>query len=242
MSSAYKHTRYLDGQLVSGVLAVAALAGQFVSNKNLAAAAGVVSQHDAPAFELSTGRRCFALFRDVLNATEQTLDSMIRQEESGHLSPALVGDVVTARPLLEGEFEGTDFLVVSGAQALSTATPLRSPLTTVGGKLALMTGDQIEVTSVGRNLAGALTLAGTRVGDKVRSVTNLAGGDATASFESTITVAGQIQQSAASDLSAVSYLFVIETPNTLQEMVGRLAGFLEPEDAGNFRINVEFVA
>jgi hypothetical protein len=46
--------------------------------------------------------------------------------------------------------------------------------------------------------AGAVTLANTQVGDKVVSVTDLTGlTDASASFETTITVAGQIQQTGA---------------------------------------------
>jgi hypothetical protein len=51
--------------------------------------------------------------------------------------------------------------------------------------------------------AGACTLTGTKVGDKVIGILNLT--DAaigTSSFEATITVANQIQQSSASDLSA----------------------------------------
>jgi hypothetical protein len=47
--------------------------------------------------------------------------------------------------------------------------------------------------------AGPVTLAGTQTGDKVISVTDLSTpGDATAKFESIISVAGQIQQVTAS--------------------------------------------
>ena len=59
---------------------------------------------------------------------------------------------------------------------------------------------------VGRNGAGAVTLTGSLVGDKVSGIVNLASGpgqslDRTTSFEATITVANQIQQTSASDLS-----------------------------------------
>lgn len=64
----------------------------------------------------------------------------------------------------------------------------------------------------GRNGAGACTLTGAAVGDIVLRVTGLtegALGNAGASFESTITVVNQIQQSAAGDLSANNYLVLL---------------------------------
>lgn len=65
----------------------------------------------------------------------------------------------------------------------------------------------------GRNAAGAITLTGAKVGDKVVGVADVAAGSvsAAASFESTITVADQIQQSSASNLSAVKYLVILES-------------------------------
>lgn len=65
----------------------------------------------------------------------------------------------------------------------------------------------------GHNLAGACTLTGVKVGDVVLTVTGLAAGtvgDKSSSFESTITVADQIQQIAASDLSSNVYLAYIQ--------------------------------
>ena len=58
----------------------------------------------------------------------------------------------------------------------------------------------------GKNLAGACTLTGAKVGDIVLGVVSITdGGSAAASFETTITVADQIQQSAASDLSTKKF-------------------------------------
>lgn len=69
----------------------------------------------------------------------------------------------------------------------------------------------ITVASLGRNGAGALTLAGTRIGDKVVMAYNLTDlTDSAAGFEATITAAGQIQQSSATDLSAKKHLFQIQ--------------------------------
>lgn len=60
---------------------------------------------------------------------------------------------------------------------------------------------------LGRNGAGAVTCTGALVGDKVSRIVNLAAGpgsdlDRTLYFESTITVANQIQQTNAANLSA----------------------------------------
>lgn len=65
----------------------------------------------------------------------------------------------------------------------------------------------------GRNGAGAITLTGAAVGDKVLGVAGISTvGNAAASFETTITVVNQIQQSAAGDLSSNTYLVVLQTP------------------------------
>ena len=66
----------------------------------------------------------------------------------------------------------------------------------------------------GKNLAGACTLTGAKVGDKVTGVVNMTdGGDDSAKFEATITVVDQIQQSAAEDLSTkkFSVLLVVKS-------------------------------
>lgn len=68
-------------------------------------------------------------------------------------------------------------------------------------------------TVLGHNGAGAVVLAGTVVGDHVISATDLSAAppaDVTASFEGNITVAGQIQQSSASNLSTHAILFVVD--------------------------------
>lgn len=61
----------------------------------------------------------------------------------------------------------------------------------------------------GKNGAGACTLTGAKVGDLVQSVTGVAAGtvgNQASKFETTITVADQIQQSDAGNLSANIYL------------------------------------
>jgi hypothetical protein len=58
----------------------------------------------------------------------------------------------------------------------------------------------------GKNGAGACTLTGAKVGDVVAGVVCITDGDdQAASFETTITVADEIQQSSASNLSAKKY-------------------------------------
>jgi hypothetical protein len=69
-----------------------------------------------------------------------------------------------------------------------------------GPKLASTALTQLVCS--GNNGAGACTLTGAKVGDKVIGVINLTdAADVKASYESTITVADQIQQTSATDLS-----------------------------------------
>ena len=66
------------------------------------------------------------------------------------------------------------------------------------------------LTSLGKNGAGAVTLTGTKVGDEVLGVANITDHTNDASkFETTITVADQIQQSSATDLSAKTMTYLI---------------------------------
>ncbi len=68
----------------------------------------------------------------------------------------------------------------------------------------------LVTVQLGKNGAGALTLTGAAVGDKVIGVANLTTpGDLKASFETTITVVNQIQQSSATDLSAKQIQFML---------------------------------
>lgn len=72
--------------------------------------------------------------------------------------------------------------------------------------------------AAGRNAAGAITLTGATVGQRLvialGTITNSTASNAfiapaAGTFESVITVADQIQQASASDLSANSYFFVL---------------------------------
>lgn len=76
---------------------------------------------------------------------------------------------------------------------------------------ALFSGLKV-ITVDGKNGAGAVTATGAAVGDTVLAVAGLTSGAlgaADASFESTITVADEIQQSSVSNLSANDYLVVL---------------------------------
>lgn len=73
------------------------------------------------------------------------------------------------------------------------------------------------LTFIGRSGTGACTLLGARVGDVVAGLVAIAGssGSATSSFESVITKADEIQQTSASDLSAITYKLRLAAPVTL---------------------------
>jgi len=66
----------------------------------------------------------------------------------------------------------------------------------------------------GLNGAGAVAISGARIGDDVIKLIGVYGasGSQVASFESKITVAGQLQQSSASNLSANLYVVVLKSP------------------------------
>lgn len=73
-------------------------------------------------------------------------------------------------------------------------------------------GQPACLSTKGSNGAGAVTFTGAAVGDTVLTVGNVTlGTDVTSSFESTITVVNQIQQSAATDLSSTNIFIVLMT-------------------------------
>jgi hypothetical protein len=75
-------------------------------------------------------------------------------------------------------------------------------------------GALVSKVHAGVAAAGPVTLTGAVVGMRVRQVLTVTGGvlvDSSALFESTITVADQIQQSSASDLSGVTYSFLLQS-------------------------------
>lgn len=71
--------------------------------------------------------------------------------------------------------------------------------------------NSIKFFSVGNNGAGNVTVTGVLVGDNVEFVLNLTdGADATSSFEATVSVAGVVKQTSASDLSAKKLVFFVQ--------------------------------
>jgi hypothetical protein len=95
---------------------------------------------------------------------------------------------------------------------MSFAAPKASKFTSnaVTGP-ALSSASQRLLAFAGHSGAGACTATGTKVGDTVVGIIDLAAASvsAAASFESTITVNDQIQQSSASNLSAVKYALLV---------------------------------
>ena len=89
-------------------------------------------------------------------------------------------------------------------------TPGDTSALLLDGKVVATSRHAIKKVTAGSNGAGPVTLAGTVPGDVVEVVANLTTpGDVTSSFEGTITVAGQIQQTAATNLSAAQLLFQV---------------------------------
>lgn len=70
------------------------------------------------------------------------------------------------------------------------------------------------ITFTGKNLAGACTVLGMAVDDKILGVAGLTTvGDVKSKFESVVTVANQIQQTAAEDLHLENYVALIYRPS-----------------------------
>ena len=106
------------------------------------------------------------------------------------------------------------------AGAVDSTQLASSAVSTVKIAANAVTGPKLDPTALkysaftGKNGAGACTLTGAKVGDKVTGVVNITdGSDASASFEGTITVVDKIQQSAAGDLSTkkFSVLLVVKS-------------------------------
>jgi hypothetical protein len=131
----------------------------------------------------------------------------VRLEEGGdQLTIGAAGKmVVEAGATVTGLTGQTTFASAAETKAGSVADKVLSPSTL---HAALVNCKVLTFT--GHNLAGTCTLTGAAVGDKVIGVAGLTDmGGADASFEATITVADQIQQSAASDLHAKNYLVML---------------------------------
>jgi hypothetical protein len=68
----------------------------------------------------------------------------------------------------------------------------------------------LKVVASGATGVGAVTITGTQVGDHVELVLQSNFTDATSSFEATVSVAGQVQQTSSSNLSGNTYLFLVQ--------------------------------
>lgn len=140
---------------------------------------------------------------------------------------------VRTQAVLKAQFQGkdpndqnTDIVDSLGAAASATGAGLvelatdaeakagsSTALATTPANVAAVVAGLKFITAAGRSGAGAITLTGAVVGDVVVGVAGLSAGalgTATASFETAITVVNQVQQSAAGNLSANNYLFVLK--------------------------------
>jgi len=113
---------------------------------------------------------------------------------------AAIGSTATFAGLVE---------LATAAEAIAGSDTARA-VTPAG--VAAVTAKMDIILFAGHNLAGACTMTGVKVNDVVLSVTGIAVGDVgdkAALFETAITVADQIQQVSATDLSAHIYIALI---------------------------------
>lgn len=140
--------------------------------------------------------------RTVVNAIAVAVDAL---GATGNVGTAdIADDAVTTAKILDAN--------------VTTAKILNANVTTAKLATDAVTGIKIASTALkylaftGKNGAGAITLTGAAVGDKVAGVANTTDGGSGASlFESTVTVINQIQQSSASDLSTKKYTVLLIT-------------------------------
>lgn len=121
----------------------------------------------------------------------------------------------------EGTLASADFNAVTVAGALEITTAMLAALSVTTAKIAAgeVTGAKLSKTGLasggftGSDGAGACTLTGATVGQRVLAVmettATVAVGVAEALFESTITVADQIQQSSVANNSAKRYVVLL---------------------------------
>ena len=78
----------------------------------------------------------------------------------------------------------------------------------------LLSGKVKVLGVVGKNGAGACTATGAAVGDKVVGIVDVAVATVNAAslYEATVTVADQVQQSSATDRSAIKHIALLVTP------------------------------
>src|SRR5436853_108678 len=88
----------------------------------------------------------------------------------------------------------------------------------------------LKVVAAGNNGAGAITITGAKVGDHVEMVLLSTFTDATSSFESTVSVAGQVQQTSASNLSGTTTRRCCDA-STRRQRVSRVAPAPSPATA-----------
>ena len=91
------------------------------------------------------------------------------------------------------------------------AAPVTQP--TNAGQAAITAGASLKyIAFTGHSGAGACTATGLSVGDTIVGIVNITDGTtATANFEATVSVANQIQQSSATDLSAKKFAIIVDT-------------------------------
>lgn len=127
--------------------------------------------------------------------------------EAGTIT-ALDGTSAPTFPAASASASGTVELATSAEAKTGTDT---ARAVTAAGLRAVLTGLK-TISFDGSNGAGVCTATGAVVGDKVLAVFGITGGAlgaAGASFEATITVVNQIQQSAVGNLSANDYVALL---------------------------------
>jgi hypothetical protein len=149
--------------------------------------------------------------------TGRVKDSLVPFLEHSQVAGSIVAadiaaDAVTTAKILNANVTAaklaSDAVETAKIKDLNVTTGKLAANAVTGPKLA--SGAFLSTVVTGHNGAGACTLTGAKIGDKVLMNVNISDAtDAQADFEATITVVDQIQQSSASDLSTKKFAVLL---------------------------------
>ncbi len=160
----------------------------------------IVSHAIAGSFYTDGGFTYLRVAVKVSGGAGQALETLKVSAQDAVIAPSITAAMIADSAVVEAKIADGAVATAKIADAAVTTTKLVDDDVTA----AKLDDAALKYSAfTGHSGAGACTLTGALVGDVVLGVANMTdGGDASASFEGTVTVADQIQQSSASNLSA----------------------------------------
>lgn len=239
----FKVTRAQDGKSFAGKVTSAMVRGTLVriSPASIAGQPGVFNDL-AQLIAASGVSRAGVLERDVIAADATTgglpLANFIYGDDI--LTPAIIGNFVSARNVQEYEVEGDDLIQLTGVDAIDGTTPVDTELSTIGGKLCLR-GNVANKTISGNTVANPSVVTTTENHGLITGQTVvISGSNSTPSLNGSrvVTVISPTTFSVPVNVTNAGTAGSVQVPHP--ELFGYLRGQLAPEsDDNDFRLLVE---